>query len=64
MLPFEYKEHFSGPENLLQVSSGVAVHRTLGDIAPSTVSAWLRWYTLYQETWFLGVVLKTLSTPL
>jgi hypothetical protein len=34
MLPFEYQEHFSGSENLLQVSSGAAVRCTLRNIAP------------------------------
>ena len=55
MLLFEYQEHFSSSENLLQVPSGMAVHHTSGNVAPlAAMSAWLRWYTLYQETWFPG----------
>jgi hypothetical protein len=34
MLPFEYQEHFSGSENLLQASSAAVVHRTSKNVVP------------------------------
>jgi hypothetical protein len=35
MLPFEYQEHFSSSENIIQASSAAVVHRTSRDVAPS-----------------------------
>jgi hypothetical protein len=34
MLSFEYQEHFSGSENLLQEPSAVVVHRTSRNVIP------------------------------
>jgi hypothetical protein len=34
MLPFEYQEHFSGSENLLQTLSEAVVHRTSRNVVP------------------------------
>jgi len=60
MLPFEYQEHFSDSENLLQVfgqkesssniewGSGTPYIKERSSLA--AVSAWLGWYTPYWET--------------